>query len=207
MSALKCPECGIIINDTEQACPNCGCPASECSIFSENNKTDNPQDSKKKTENKFGRINLLPGETVVASAEFNILPFIILCSALAIISIILINVCDSNGIYNAGLAISLISMLIISTLSAVLVASTSWAMYFVITNKRVIAYYGLIIWVSFELKIEKVESVTIYQGLLGRIFKCGRVQVCGVGASKVKVPFVKRPFGFRQHFFDIQYSN
>jgi len=196
MTILKCPECGKKFIDTDQACPNCGCPAKECSVFLDNSQT----------EKKFDRISLLPGETVVASAEFNIIPFIILCSVLAIISIILINIFDSNGIYNLGLAICLISMLIISTLSAVLVASTSWAMYFVITNKRVIAYYGLIIWVSFELKIEKVESVTINQGLLGRIFKCGRVQVCGVGSSKVKVPFVKRPFDFRQHFFDIQYA-
>ena len=28
MSELKCPECGKTFNDTEQACPNCGCPAS-----------------------------------------------------------------------------------------------------------------------------------------------------------------------------------
>ncbi len=197
MTQLICPECGKIFNETVHACPNCGCPANDCSVHLDDNRT----------EKKLDRISLLPGETVVASAEFNIIPFIILCSALAIISIILINVFDSNGIYNAGLAISLISMLIISTLSAVLVASTSWAMYFVITNKRVIAYYGLLIWVSFELKIEKVESITIYQGLFGRIFKCGRVRVCGVGASKVMVPFIKRPFEFRQHFFDIQYSN
>ena len=28
MKEIKCPECGKTFNDTEQACPNCGCPAS-----------------------------------------------------------------------------------------------------------------------------------------------------------------------------------
>lgn len=77
---------------------------------------------------------------------------------------------------------------------------------FVITNKRVIAYYGFIRRVSFELKIEQVESITIYQDLLGRWFNCGTVKVCGVGASKAIVHFVKDPFEFRQHFFDLQYT-
>jgi hypothetical protein len=28
MAFIKCPECGKTFNDTEQACPNCGCPVS-----------------------------------------------------------------------------------------------------------------------------------------------------------------------------------
>ena len=27
MTQLKCPKCGKTFNDTEQVCPNCGCPA------------------------------------------------------------------------------------------------------------------------------------------------------------------------------------
>jgi uncharacterized membrane protein YdbT with pleckstrin-like domain len=185
MRTLKCPECGKTFNETEKACPNCGCPSSECL-------------EKKKTENKFGRITLLPGETVVASAKFRTWPFIILCAIVAIICFILI---DETGIPGP-----FIPWIIISVLYVILLATSSWAMYFIITNKRVIAHYGLLIWVSFELKIEKVESITIYRGLFGRIFKCGRVRVCGVGASKVTVPFVKRPSEFRQHFFDMQYA-
>lgn len=31
MSALKCPECGKTINNTEQAYPNCGYPTNQMS--------------------------------------------------------------------------------------------------------------------------------------------------------------------------------
>lgn len=36
MAQLKCTECGNVFNDTLDACPNCGCPASECSPIREN---------------------------------------------------------------------------------------------------------------------------------------------------------------------------
>lgn len=32
MNNLKCTECGMEFNSNLEECPNCGCPASECSV-------------------------------------------------------------------------------------------------------------------------------------------------------------------------------
>jgi len=37
MASIKCSECGQVFDDTLSACPNCGCPASECAPLKENN--------------------------------------------------------------------------------------------------------------------------------------------------------------------------
>ena len=75
---------------------------------------------------------------------------------------------------------------------------------FVITNKRVVAKVGLIRRIAFELQTEQVESIGIYKGILGRLFNYGTLMPCGVGASKVHIRFVKNPFEFRQHFYDLK---
>lgn len=75
---------------------------------------------------------------------------------------------------------------------------------FVITNKRVVAKVGVIRRIAFELLIEQMESIEVHQGIIGRILKFGTEMPCGVGASKVRIPFVMNPFEFRQHFYDIK---
>lgn len=35
MGKLKCTECGQILNENQNECPNCGCPASECEKIAE----------------------------------------------------------------------------------------------------------------------------------------------------------------------------
>lgn len=75
---------------------------------------------------------------------------------------------------------------------------------FVITNKRIIAKVGVIRRIAFELQSEKVESIEIQQGIIGRILNYGTLMPCGIGASKVRIGFVVNPFEFRQHFYDLQ---
>ena len=75
---------------------------------------------------------------------------------------------------------------------------------FVITNKRVVAKVGVIRRVAFELHNEQMESIEIRQGIIGRILNYGTLMPCGVGASKVRIPFVVNPFEFRQHFYDLK---
>lgn len=96
--------------------------------------------------------------------------------------------------------------LIIAIIAIILIIKSIKSQELVITNKRVIAYYGFIRRVSFELRIEQIESITIYQSLFDRWFNYGTVKVCGVGASKAVVHFVKDPFEFRQYFFDLKYT-
>jgi len=75
---------------------------------------------------------------------------------------------------------------------------------FVITNKRVVAKAGVIRRIAFELLIEQMESIEVHQGIIGRILNYGTLMPCGIGASKVRIPFVVNPFEFRQHFYDLK---
>ena len=53
MTTLKCPECGKEFSNSEQACPNCGCPASNCSP-AENNNIEVQQDFNQKLVSVIG---------------------------------------------------------------------------------------------------------------------------------------------------------
>lgn len=75
---------------------------------------------------------------------------------------------------------------------------------FVITNKRIIAKVGIIRRIAFELQSEQVESIEIHQGIIGRILNYGTLMPCGIGASKIRIPFVVNPFEFRQHIYDLK---
>ena len=116
---------------------------------------------------------------------------------------------DNSEFYQDGASIgSIIGCLIgIILICGVLFKILSWINSkdeFVITNKRVVAKVGVIRRVSFELLIEQVESIEVHQGIIGRLLKYGTEKPCGVGASKVRIPFVVNPFEFRQHFYDLK---
>jgi membrane protein YdbS with pleckstrin-like domain len=53
----------------------------------------------------------------------------------------------------------------------------------VITNKRLIAKYGLVTTHSIEIRFDKIETVRVSQGLLGRILNFGDIIVTGTGST------------------------
>jgi len=67
-----------------------------------------------------------------------------------------------------------------------------------ITNKRVIAKFGLIRRNTIEMNLNRIESIAINQGILGRIFDFGSIGVRGTGGGQAPVPFIARPLEFRQ---------
>lgn len=163
------------------------------------------ENARKSTENNFSKSSLLSGENIIATAKWQITPIIVLLTIVAIVCWIMFGVGISD--YSEDLAWStFFPLALISTILIIIVSVAIKFQEFVITNKRVIAYYGFIRRAAFELKNGQVESIAIYQGLFGRLFGFGTVQVCGIGASKAVVRFVENPFEFRQHFFDLQYA-
>lgn len=74
----------------------------------------------------------------------------------------------------------------------------------VITDKRVIAKFGLIRRKTIELNIPKVESVMVDQGFLGRLCNYGSIVVSGAGNPQAKIPGISEPLDFRNKFFEIQ---
>jgi uncharacterized membrane protein YdbT with pleckstrin-like domain len=83
-------------------------------------------------------------------------------------------------------------------------AITYYTTELAITNKRVVAKFGLIRRNTVEMNISKVESIQVDQGILGRIFNYGSVLVAGAGDPKAPIPGISNPLVFKKNFFEIQ---
>ena len=73
-----------------------------------------------------------------------------------------------------------------------------------ITNKRVIAKFGLISRHTVELNMSKIESVRVEQGILGRLFDYGSLTVAGGGLPSAPIPGISNPMAFRRAFNETQ---
>lgn len=73
-----------------------------------------------------------------------------------------------------------------------------------ITNKRVIAKFGLISRSTIEINVQKIESIQVNQGILGRIFNFGSIVVAGAGNPQAPVPGISQPMQFRRVFLETQ---
>jgi len=73
-----------------------------------------------------------------------------------------------------------------------------------ITNKRVIAKFGLFRRSIIEMKLAKVESVQVHQGIRGRLFNYGSLIVSGAGNPMAPVPSISNPLEFRRKVMETQ---
>jgi uncharacterized membrane protein YdbT with pleckstrin-like domain len=69
---------------------------------------------------------------------------------------------------------------------------------FAVTNKRVIYRKGIVSVASDELFLDKIESVLVKQGLLGRWLGYGSVSVRGTGGSWEPFPDIADPLLLRR---------
>jgi uncharacterized membrane protein YdbT with pleckstrin-like domain len=67
-----------------------------------------------------------------------------------------------------------------------------------VTNKRVIAKSGLISRRTVEQRIQKIESIRINQGILGRMLDYGTIMVHGTGGATTPIRNVANPFAFKR---------
>ncbi|MBF6615482.1 MAG: PH domain-containing protein [Candidimonas sp.] len=73
-----------------------------------------------------------------------------------------------------------------------------------ITNKRVIAKFGLISRSTIEINLQRIESVQVNQSVIGRIFNYGSVVVSGAGNPQAPIPGISSPLTFRRVFVEAQ---
>lgn len=67
-----------------------------------------------------------------------------------------------------------------------------------ITNKRVLMKLGFIRRMSLEIYLQKIESVKVYQSVLGRLLNYGSIIISGVGGSKDPFHTIPKPLDFRR---------
>ena len=68
-----------------------------------------------------------------------------------------------------------------------------------VTNLRVVYKTGFIKRRTFEMSLDKVESVDVNQTILGRLFNYGDVTVRGVGEGAETIQTIASPLDFRNH--------
>ena len=66
-----------------------------------------------------------------------------------------------------------------------------------VTNMRVVHKTGFIKRRTFEMSLDKVESVDVNQSILGRILDYGDVTILGVGEGKETIATIASPLAFR----------
>jgi uncharacterized membrane protein YdbT with pleckstrin-like domain len=73
-----------------------------------------------------------------------------------------------------------------------------------ITSKRVIAKFGFVSRRTVEININKVESIQVDQGIVGRLFNYGTLVISGAGDPQAPIPGISEPMAFRRAFIEAQ---
>ncbi|NPU69409.1 PH domain-containing protein [Bradyrhizobium sp. 83012] len=66
-----------------------------------------------------------------------------------------------------------------------------------VTNRRVVHKTGFIRRRTFEMALDKVESVDVNQTIMGRLLNYGDVTILGVGEGKETISTIAEPVAFR----------
>jgi uncharacterized membrane protein YdbT with pleckstrin-like domain len=72
-----------------------------------------------------------------------------------------------------------------------------WSTELAITDKRLIAKYGVLSTHSIEIRFDKIETVRVTQGLIGKMFNYGDIVVTGTGSTFDPIRSIANPMAFR----------
>jgi uncharacterized membrane protein YdbT with pleckstrin-like domain len=78
-----------------------------------------------------------------------------------------------------------------------------WSDEFVVTNKRVIIKTGLLSRKTFEMNLNKIESVNVDQSLAGRWMGYGTLTIIGTGGTRESFPDIANAVVFRKRFQEV----
>jgi len=77
-----------------------------------------------------------------------------------------------------------------------------WTTEIGVTNQRFVFKRGLLWRSTQELQLRAIEEVNLEQGLLGRFFNFGRLDLRGTGVDDVRLPALADPMGLRRALQD-----
>ena len=141
---------------------------------------------------------LQPGEKVLYSTNAH---WIFFLPAIAGWIVAIVFVVLSYLVPAGAPALLCLSMAAISAVVALYKTITAWFHRWTIetdvTNLRVIHKTGFITRQTFEMSLDKVESVDVNQSILGRILNYGNVTIRGVGEGEETIETIASPLAFR----------
>lgn len=139
---------------------------------------------------------LQPGEKVVHRGHLHwVLYWQAL--ALAIVAVVLLLVTPPQDGLRATLRIAAGVAGVLAFLAAVKAGYDQWITEVAVTDRRVIYKRGLIRRVTAEMHIDKVESVSVNQSILGRLLDYGTIDMRGTGGGIEDLRTMADPIAFR----------
>ncbi len=76
-----------------------------------------------------------------------------------------------------------------------------------VTNKRILARYGLLQMDVVDIRLSKVESIDLERMLTGHIFGYANVVVMGTGQRLIRVPYIRNADAFRRYYNELVLSD
>jgi uncharacterized membrane protein YdbT with pleckstrin-like domain len=143
---------------------------------------------------------LQPGEKVLYSTNAH---WIFYLPAIAAWIVALALYIIARNTVSPGLETMWLVLAAAAALVAVLATGKAWFHVWTtetdVTNLRVVHKTGFIKRRTFEMSLDKVESVDVNQSILGRIMNYGDVTVRGVGEGQETIKTIASPLDFRNH--------
>ena len=143
---------------------------------------------------------LQPGEKVLYSTNAHWMFFLQAIAAWAVAIVFLV----LSRMVVADIPTMLcLAMAALSALFALYKTFTAWFHRWTtetdVTNMRVVHKTGFIKRRTFEMSLDKVESVDVNQSIIGRILNYGDVTILGVGEGKETISTIASPLEFRNY--------
>lgn len=105
---------------------------------------------------------------------------------------------------HAGASLALVAILLVAGLAVILSAVIRrQTTELVLTDRRIITKRGLVSRDTVEMNLNKVESVQVNQGLMGRILNYGDVTVVGTGSSLEPLRGIATPLELRKKLGEV----
>ena len=143
---------------------------------------------------------LQPGEKVLYSTNAHWMFYLPAIAAwgLALVLLILSRTTVTEGIVLLCLSAAAV-VAIVALYWTVKAWFHRWTTETDVTNLRVVHKTGFIKRRTFEMALDKVESVDVNQSILGRLLNYGDVTVLGVGEGKETISTIASPLVFRNY--------
>lgn len=143
---------------------------------------------------------LQPGEKVLYSTNAHWIFFLPAIVAWIVAAALFV---ASGMVVGETLMLACLSVSAIVAVFALYKTATAWFHRFTtetdVTNLRVVHKQGFIKRQTFEMSLDKVESVDVNQSILGRILNYGNVSIFGVGEGNKTISTIASPLEFRNH--------
>lgn len=141
---------------------------------------------------------LQPGETVLYSTNAHWMFYLrSIWAAIAALALAVV----SQAVTTGWLVKALLAAATVVALTALYWALKAWFHRFTtetdVTNRRVVHKTGFVKRHTFEMALDKIESVDVDQSILGRILNYGDVTIMGVGEGRQKIATIASPLKFR----------